>query len=51
MRIRLAITLTFGDRPAPDDEVIVDLVGTHRDIPQASYDVGFRPGDDDKGKR
>jgi len=50
MRIQLAITLTFGDKPAPDDEVTVDLVGTHH-IPQASYDVGFRPGDDDKGKR
>lgn len=46
MKIRLALTLTIGqDKPA-DDEITVDLVGTHRDIPQASYDVGFQPEED-----
>ncbi|VXC07809.1 hypothetical protein [Aeromicrobium sp. 9AM] len=49
MRVRLAITLTFGDEPAPDDDLTVDLVGTHH-IPQASYDVGFRPDDDGRSK-
>lgn len=48
MRIRLAITLTLGDKPAPPDDLTVDLVGTHRDIPAATYDNGFMPNDDDR---
>lgn len=27
MRIRLALTLTIGDKPAPDDERYVDAIG------------------------
>jgi hypothetical protein len=48
MKIRLAITLTIGrDQPAPEEERTVDLVGTHHDvIPEASYDIGFHPGED-----
>lgn len=46
MKIRLAITLTIGDRKDKAEDITVDLVGTHHDIPTATYDTGFQPSDD-----
>lgn len=46
MKIRLAITLSIGEKPTPPDPITVDLVGTHHDIPEATYDNGFQPNDD-----
>lgn len=43
MKISLALTLTIG-RDKPDD-LTVDLVGTHHDIPPASYGAGFTQPD------
>ena len=45
MRLRLAITLTLGDKPPPPDDITVDLVGTHHDIPAATDNIGFQPDD------
>lgn len=49
MKIRLALSLSIT-RAKPDEDVTIDLVGIHRDIPKASYDVGFRP-EEDRGNR
>lgn len=51
-RLQIKFSLTIGEREARDaDDVTIDLVGTHRDIPAATYDNGFMPNDDDRRTR
>ena len=47
MKIRLSLSLTVGrDKHKATEDVTADLVGTHRDIPTASYGAGFQPDED-----
>lgn len=45
MKVRLSISVTISrDR---DEPVTVDLVGTHHEIPAATFDAGFQPPTED----
>lgn len=49
MRIRLSIALTIGrDRTPAAETRTVDLVGTHHEIPDATYPVGFIPTEEER---
>lgn len=43
MRIRLAITLTLGDKPEPSDDGdrYNDAMGSHHDAPSTDLHLGF----------
>lgn len=51
MRFQIKVSIELGKRDKADDDVTIDLVGTHRDVPQATYDNGFIPNDDNRRKR
>lgn len=49
MRLRIKFSIALGEaKKGAEDDVTIDLVGTHRDIPPATYDNGFMPNDDDR---
>jgi len=48
MRLSIKFSIDISKRKLADDDVTIDLVGTHRDVPKATYDNGFMPNDDDR---